>query len=73
MLSTLVTMIYEMSIAILGRVAWTAVFERFYTRLLIYSLKKIQTMSTNDVVDSTVEDIINSLKGKKLAVVDKGV
>jgi len=73
MISTLVTMFWEMSIAILGKVAWKAVFERFYTRLVIYGLNKIKSMSTNDVVDDTVQDIINELKGKKLAVIDKGV
>jgi len=73
MMSTLITMIYEMSVAILGKVAWQAVFERFYTRLVIYGLNKIKDMSTNDVVDTTVQDIIDSLKGKRLAVIDKGV
>jgi len=73
MISTLVTMFWEMSIAIFGKVAWKAVFERFYTRLLIYSLNKIKDMNTNEVVDNTVQDIIDSLKGKKLAVIDKGV
>ena len=70
MLSTLVTMIYEMSIAILGKVAWKAVFERFYTRLVLYALNKLKEMNTNDVIDDTIQDIINSLKGKRLKVID---
>ncbi len=55
----------------LGKVTWRVVFERFYTRLLIYSLKKIKNMNTNDVIDDTVQDIIDILKGKRLAIIDK--
>ena len=44
--------------------------ERFVTRLVIWGLEKLRDMSTNDVVDQTVTDIIESLKGKRLVVAD---
>ena len=70
MFTTIATMLFESSMVLLGKVAWQAVFERFYTRLVIYGLTEIKTMTTNDVVDDTVQDIINQLKGKKLKVVE---
>jgi hypothetical protein len=64
-------MLLETTKIIIGKVGWSAVFERFYTRLVIYGLNKIKSMTTNDVIDDTVQDIINQLKGKRLKVVDE--
>lgn len=61
----------ELLLATIAKVAWKAVAERFFTRLVIYSLEKLKDLSTNDVVDQTVEDIIDSLRGKRLKVVDE--
>jgi hypothetical protein len=63
-------MIKEMLLSLVGRVAWQAIFERASTRLLIFSLRKLESYSTNSVVRETVNDIINSLKGKGLKVID---
>jgi hypothetical protein len=63
-------MIKEMLLSLIGRVAWQAIFERASTRLVIFGLKKLESYSTNQVVDDTVNDIINSLKGKGLKVID---
>jgi len=70
MISIVFSLLKETTLSILGKVAWRAIFERLYTRLVIYSLNKIKNMSSNDVVDETIEDILNSLKGKRLKVVD---
>lgn len=70
MISIIFNLLKETTLSILGKVAWRAIFERLYTRLVIYSLNKIKNMSSNDVVDETIEDILNSLKGKRLKVVD---
>ena len=70
MITIIYNLLKETTLSILGRVAWRAVFERLYTRLVIYGLNKIKTMSSNDVVDETIEDILNSLKGKRLKVID---
>jgi len=71
MMSTLISMVYEITLSMIGKIAWKIVFERFYTRLTIYSLNKIKDMNTNDVIDDTVQDIIDSLKGKRLKVIDE--
>ena len=61
----------DLLLSVLGKIAFKIVAERFLTRLIIYSLEKLKDYSTNDVIDDTVQDIINQLRGKKLAVVDK--
>ncbi|EOC1765409.1 hypothetical protein [Vibrio fluvialis] len=38
---------------------------------MIWGLEKIKTLSTNDVTQETVNDIILSLKGKKLKEVEQ--
>lgn len=71
MTSTILTLIWESTLSMVGKVAWNAVFERFYTRLVIYGLNRIKDMNTNTVVNNTVQDILYSLKGKKLKVIDE--
>lgn len=61
----------ELLLATVAKVAWKAVAERFFTRLVVYGLEKLKDLSTNDVVDETVDDIIQSLKGKRLKVIDE--
>ena len=73
MFEIFLAIIKETTLSLLGKIAWKAIFERFYTRLVIYGLNRIKDMNTNEVIDDTVQDIINDLKGKKLAVIDKGV
>ncbi|MBY7851758.1 hypothetical protein KW493_21745, partial [Vibrio fluvialis] len=41
------------------------------SRLVIWGLEKIKSLSTNDVTQETVNDIILSLKGKKLKEVEQ--
>jgi len=71
MISIAFVLLKEVLLATVAKVAFKAVAERFATRLVIYGLEKLKGYSTNDVVDSTVEDIIQSLKGKRLSVADK--
>lgn len=61
----------ELLLATVAKVAWKAVAERFFTRLVVYGLEKLKDLSTNDVIDETVDDIIQSLKGKRLKVIDE--
>ena len=70
MYGILFTLLKETTFTIIGKISWGVIFERFYTRLLVFSLNKIKDMSSNDVVDNTVDDIIRSLKGKKLKVIE---
>jgi hypothetical protein len=53
------------------QVAWKVILERFASRLVIWGLEKIKTLTTNDVTQETVSDIIYSLKGKKLKEVEQ--
>ncbi|WP_028294272.1 hypothetical protein [Oceanobacter kriegii] len=53
--------------AVFGRIQWAVVLERLLTRLMISFLRWIQRLSTNDVVDETVELIASMLEEKRLA------
>jgi hypothetical protein len=53
--------------AVIGRIGWTVVLERLLTRTLVALLRWIKELSTNDVVDDTVDDIVKQLEGKRLA------
>lgn len=72
MVNVLFSLIKETFLSLVAKIAFKTVAERFLTRLVIYSLNKLKAYSSNDVVDETVQDIIHSLKGKKLKVVDDG-
>jgi hypothetical protein len=52
--------------AVLGRIQWTVVLERLLTRLLIGLLHWIKQLSTNDLVDETVDLIAQMLEQKRL-------
>jgi hypothetical protein len=71
MINIVFTLVKEMLLSMVGRVMGKAIMERFATRLVIYGLNKLKDYSTNDVVDETVQDIIDKLKGKKLKVIDE--
>jgi hypothetical protein len=71
MVTILFTMLKEVFLALVAKVAFKTVLERFSTRLVIYGLEKLKGYSTNEVVDETVQDVINQLKGKGLKVVDE--
>ena len=71
MVGILFTMLKEVFMALVAKVAFKVVLERFSTRLVIYGLEKLKGYSTNEVVDETVQDVINQLKGKGLKVVDE--
>lgn len=70
MVGILFTILKETFFALIAKIAFKTVAERFATRLVIYGLDKLKDYSTNEVVDETVEDIINQLKGKSLKVVE---
>lgn len=62
----------DVTAAVLGRIRWTVVLERLLTRMLVATLRWIKELSTNDVVDETVDDVIEQLKDKRLAKADEG-
>jgi len=70
MVNILFTMLKEIFLSLIAKVTFKVVLERFSTRLVIYGLEKLKNYSTNEVVDETVQDVINQLKGKGLKVVE---
>jgi hypothetical protein len=60
-------LVIDVLTAIIGKVAWTVVLERLLTRVLVGCLKWIATLTTNEVVQDTVKDIVAQLRGKGLA------
>lgn len=62
--------VIEILLAIAGKIAFRAIGERFATRLVVYGLEWLRDKFTNDVTQSTLDDVINSLKGKGLKVID---
>ena len=73
MTSILFNLLKETFLALIAKIAFRTIAERFMTRLVIYGLNKIKDYSDNDVVDDTVQDIIDQLKGKRLKVADDEV
>jgi len=71
MTTILFTMLKEIFLSLIAKIAFKAVGERFATRLVVYGLNKLKDYSTNEVVDETVDDVINQLKGKKLQVIEQ--
>ncbi|MCG6344287.1 hypothetical protein K6U40_02035 [Vibrio fluvialis] len=63
--------LWEVLKGLFFQVAWKGILERFASRLVIWGLETIKTLSTNDVTQETVNDIIPSLKGKKLKEVEQ--
>lgn len=48
------------------QIGWKIILERFATRLVVWGLETLKGLSTNDVLQETVDDIIASLQGKRL-------
>ena len=48
------------------QIGWKIILERFATRLVVWGLEKLRDLSTNDVMQATVDDVIASLQGKRL-------
>lgn len=48
------------------QITWSVILERFATRCVVWGLKTLKTLSTNDVLQETVDDVIASLQGKRL-------
>jgi len=71
MTTILFTMLKEIFLSLIAKIAFKTVLERFATRLVVYGLNKLKDYSTNEVVDETVDDVINQLKGKKLQVIEQ--
>ena len=70
MTSIFYMIIKEMVLSMVGKIGWKIVGERLATRLVVYGLKKLESLSSNTVTTGTIKDILDSLQGKKLKVID---
>ncbi|TOB47563.1 hypothetical protein CGJ94_16395 [Vibrio parahaemolyticus] len=58
--------LFEVLKGLFFQISWTIILERFATRLVVWGLETLKGISTNDVLQDTVDDIINALQGKRL-------
>ena len=74
MLSTkiIISFLKELLLSLFRRIGWSVIVERLATRAVIAGLKKLETLSTNDVTKDTVQDIRKMLEGKRLTQLDFG-
>ncbi len=70
MLNVLLLALVEICKALLLQVAWKEVASRFVQRLVITGLEKLAKWSSNDLTVQTCNDIIASLQGKRLSIID---
>ena len=58
--------VWELLMSLVAKITWEVVLERFATRLVVWGLETLKKLSTNDVLNDTVEDILLALQGKRL-------
>jgi hypothetical protein len=71
MLNALMVVIFETLKAMLFKIAFKTVVERFTCRVVIWGGDKLVKMTTNDLDDKTWLDIRRQLTGKRLKVADE--
>lgn len=59
-------LLVETVLAIVARIAWAEVVERFLMRVIKIVLRKLVARTTNTVDDQLAEDIIASLENRSL-------
>ncbi len=62
----ILTGLMELVKSLFAKITWDIVLERFATRLVIWGLETLKGLTTNDVLQGTVDDILQSLQGKRL-------
>ena len=63
-------LLYETASAMILKIAWGTITERFFTRLALFCLEKLKKRWTNQVTQKTIDDFIQNLKGKRLKIID---
>ncbi|KAA8598026.1 hypothetical protein F0Z19_3526 [Vibrio cyclitrophicus] len=58
--------IWEILKGLFFQITWKVVLERFASRAIIWGLEALRDLSTNDVIQETVDDVVASLQGKRL-------
>ncbi len=62
----ILTGLIELVKSLFAKITWDIVLERFATRLIVWGLETLKGLTTNDVLQGTVDDILQSLQGKRL-------
>lgn len=70
-MNLILNLLKESLLAMVFRIGWRVVIERFLTRAVIGGLRKLASMTTNTLASETVEDIVAQLQGKRLKVADE--
>lgn len=70
MIKVILLAVFEVLKAMVFKVAFKHVFERFVTRLVLWGGDKLVGMTTNTLDDKTWIDIKTELSGRRLKVVD---
>lgn len=63
----LLGMVKDSFLMITGKINWRIVIERFLTRVLVLILRWVKGLSSNTLVNSTVEDLLAQLREHGLA------
>lgn len=73
MKTILARLAWESVKAVLGKVAWKIVVERTISRGIVWGLRKLADMTTNELAHETVDDIVKQLNhpGAKLPEIGK--
>ncbi|MCP4823172.1 MAG: hypothetical protein GY892_03555 [Shimia sp.] len=58
--------LFEILKGLFLQITWKVVLERFASRTIVWGLEALRDLSTNDVIQETVDDVIASLQGKRL-------
>ncbi|MGF1702959.1 hypothetical protein L4D09_21965 [Photobacterium makurazakiensis] len=53
------------------QIGWKIILERFATRAVVWGLETLKNLTTNDVMQATVNDVIAALQGKRLQEIPK--
>lgn len=63
----LLGMVKDSFFMITGKIEWRIVVERFLTRVLVLILRWVKGLSSNTLVNSTVEDLLAQMRAHGLA------
>ncbi|MDX1300898.1 MULTISPECIES: hypothetical protein [Photobacterium] len=58
--------LWEVLKGLFFQIGWKIILERFASRAVVWGLETLKGLTTNDVVQETVDDVVSSLQGKRL-------
>ena len=73
MIGIAATFLKELAWAMIAKLSFKVLVERFASRVLVWSLEKLKSSTENTLVDDTVDDVLVQLSGKKLPVIENHI